>query len=498
MDPVLSMREITKEYPGVKALKGVDFDLRQGEVHALVGENGAGKSTLMKILGGADRKTGGEIMLFGRKVEIQSPREAERLGISVIYQEFNLIPYLSIAENIFLGREPHRGPFIDWRRMHSNARVICEQLGLGADVRARIQQLSIAQQQMVEIAKAISMKSRIIVMDEPSATLTPSELERLFSITRTLKGQGVSFVFISHRLEEIFEIADRVTVLRDGERISTRVIGDVTRASLIQEMVGRELHDDYPRREGEPGEPLLEIHSISRRGFLDDVSLTLRRGEVLGITGLVGAGRTELVRALFGADPIDDGEVRLGGRPIHIRSPREAIAHGICLMTEDRKSQGLVLGMTVCENVSLACLRDHSRGGFVNRAAEQAAAKDLISRLSIKTPSLEQRVRNLSGGNQQKVVLAKWLSTHFRVIIFDEPTRGIDVGAKQEIYRLINELAASGVGIIMVSSELPEVLGMSDRILVMRGGRIQAELDRATATQETIMYYAALERAANL
>lgn len=493
MDPLLEMKGITKEYPGVRALKSVNFDLREGEVHALVGENGAGKSTLMKILGGAETMTSGEILLHGRRVEITGPREAERLGISVIYQEFNLIPYLTVAENIFLGREPRRGLFVDRERLLSEAKAIVDQLGLDTDLNARVRQLSIAQQQMVEIAKAISKKTKIIVMDEPSATLTLRELERLFGLTRTLKARGVGCIFISHRLEEIFEIADRVTALRDGELISTRSAAEITRVSLIRDMVGRELHDDYPQRRHELGDVVLEARGLTRPGKLDYENLTLRKGEILGITGLVGAGRTDLVRALFGADPVPEARITLDGREVRIQSPAQAIAHGICLMTEDRKNQGLVLGMTVRENITLPCLGSYTRRGFLQRPLESAAAAGLVEKLSIRTPSLEQRVRNLSGGNQQKVVLAKWLSTRFKVIIFDEPTRGIDVGTKQEIYRLMNGLAEEGTGIIMVSSELPEVLGMSDRILVMRSGRIQAEFLRQEATQEKIMHFAALD-----
>lgn len=495
MSAILEMKGITKEYPGVRALHNVDFDLREGEVHALVGENGAGKSTLMRILGGADSMTRGEILLYGQRVDLAGPREAERLGISVIYQEFNLIPYLTVAENIFLGREPRRrGVLVDWAKLYADARAIVGQLGLEVDPRTRVDRLSVAQQQMVEIAKAISKQAKIIVMDEPSATLTPRELERLFVLTRTLKAQGVGIIYISHRLEEIFAIADRVTVLRDGERISTAEVAEVSRASLIRDMVGRELRDDYPERRHDLGEVVLEARGLSRPGALHGVSLALRKGEILGLTGLVGSGRTELARALFGADPLAAGEILLDGRPVHLRSPAEAIAQGVCLMTEDRKGQGLVLGLTVRENITLACLPSLTRGGIIQRSAELALAGRLVERLSIKTPSLEQLVRNLSGGNQQKVVLAKWLATRFRVIIFDEPTRGIDVGAKQEIYRLMNGLAEAGAGIIMVSSELPEVLGLSDRILVMRGGRIKAEFGRGEATQEDIMHFAALDR----
>ncbi len=490
MDAVLEMKGIVKEYPGVKALKGVDFHLKRGEVHALVGENGAGKSTLMKILGGAETRDGGEIILEGRRVEIHNPHEAEKLGISIIYQEFNLIPFLSVAENIFLGREPRRGIFVDWRQLYSNARAVLDQLGLEIDLKAKISGLSVAQQQMVEIAKAISVKSRIIVMDEPSATLTLHELERLFGLTRKLKEQGVGIIYISHRLEEVFEIAGRVTVFRDGERISTRDVRDVTKDHLIREMVGRELKDDYPKRNAAAGQELLRVEGLTRKGVLHEISFSLRKGEILGITGLVGAGRTELVRAIFGADPIDKGEIYLDGRKLKILSPQDAINSGLCLMTEDRKRQGLVLGMTVRENITIADLRGLSRAGFIHRVDERKIAGRFVGELNIRTPSVEQKVRNLSGGNQQKVVLAKWLFARSRVVIFDEPTRGIDVGAKQEIYRLMNDLAETGTGIIMISSELPEVLGMSDRILVMQEGRIRAELGGGEATQESIMYFA--------
>lgn len=489
-EAILEMHGITKIYPGVVALDNVSFTLQRGEVHALVGENGAGKSTLVKILAGATPKDSGTIILNGLSVEIDEPRQAQQLGISVIHQEFNLIPFLGVAENIMLGREPRRGPFIDWEKLYASALSVSSQLGLELDLKTQVRNLSVAQKQMVEIAKAVSTDAKIIVMDEPSATLTLHELDRLFDLIRTLKRRGVSIIYISHRLEELFQIADRVTVFRDGQWILTKEVAEITRDELIQHMVGREITQEYPQRSASRGKEILAVKNFSRRGILHRVSFSLHKGEILGITGLVGAGRTELVRAIFGADPLDEGELFLDGERLHVASPRDAINAGISLVTEDRKEQGLILGMTVRENITLANLSVLSNRGFVNRRKERTTAEDFVARLGIKTPGIEQRVRNLSGGNQQKVVLAKWLFSNSRVVIFDEPTRGIDVGAKQEIYHLMNSLVENGIGVIMISSELPELLGMSDRILVMHEGAITAELDHARATQETIMQYA--------
>lgn len=490
--PALEMRTITKTYPGVRALDGVDFSVRPGEVHALVGENGAGKSTLMKILAGAQPKDSGEIFIDGRPAQIDSPQSAMALGISIIYQEFNLVKYMSAAENIFLGREPKgRLPgFVDFGRMYKDAQEVIDQLGVPLSVRTPVSRLSIAQQQMVEIAKATSRKSQIIAMDEPSATLTEHELDSLFSLIRQLKEQGVSIIYISHRLEEIFEIADRVTVLRDGNLVGTVDVTDTNREEIIKMMVGRELKDKIPKKEVPIGEPALTVTGLNRAGVLHDISFAVRQGEILGLAGLVGAGRSEVARAIFGANPIDSGEIRLNGNRVEIRSPRDAINLGIGLVTEDRKTLGLIMGMALRENVSMANLGVLSRLGFINRGKERAAASRYVTDLMIKTPSVEQQVQNLSGGNQQKVVLAKWLFTQSKVLIFDEPTRGIDVGAKTEIYNLMNRLAENGAAIIMISSELPEVLGMSDRILVMHEGRVAGELSREEATQEAIMHLA--------
>jgi ribose transport system ATP-binding protein len=490
--PVLEMQSISKTYPGVTALSAVDFAVMPGEVHALVGENGAGKSTLMKILAGADTKDSGRIAIDGSEVHIDSPQEAMRLGVSIIYQEFNLVPYMNAAENIFLGREPASAVpgVIDFGKMYADAEAIIAELGVALDVRASINTLSVAQQQMVEIAKATSRKARIIAMDEPSATLTEHELENLFALIRRLKAEGVSIIYISHRLEEVFQIADRVTVLRDGELVATKNVSDTDRDDIIHMMVGRELKEIIPKVSVEQGDIALEVSHLSRAGALSDVSFHVRRGEILGIAGLVGAGRTEVARAIFGADPIDSGEIRVNGKAVKIKSPRHAISLGIGLVTEDRKALGLVLGMAVRENISLANLGVLSRLGFVSRGRERDVARQYVEDIMIKTPSVEQAVQNLSGGNQQKVVLAKWLFTESKVLIFDEPTRGIDVGAKTEIYQLMNRLAASGVAIIMISSELPEILGMSDRILVMHEGEVAGELSREEATQEQIMHLA--------
>jgi ribose transport system ATP-binding protein len=489
---VLQMRGISKTYPGVRALDGVDFEVRAGEVHALVGENGAGKSTLMKILAGAQPRDAGQILIDGEPVAVDTPQKAMSLGISIIYQEFNLVPYMSAAENIFLGREPAGAlpGLIDFARLYAEAQEIVDRLGVRLSVRTPVNRLSIAQQQMVEVAKATSRRARIIAMDEPSATLTEHELLNLFSLIRQLQSDGVSVIYISHRLEEIFEIADRVTVLRDGQLVATKDVGDTDRDGIIRMMVGRELKDKIPKQAAPIGEPVLTVRGLSRAESLHDVSFTVHRGEVLGIAGLVGAGRTEVARCVFGADRYDSGEILIDGQRVEINSPQDAIRYGIGLVTEDRKAHGLVLGMGLRENISLPNLQMLSRLGFVRRGEEKSITEGYVSDLAIRTPSIEQLVQNLSGGNQQKVVLAKWLFTNSKVLIFDEPTRGIDVGSKVEIYQLMNRLAESGVGIIMISSELPEVLGMSDRVLVMHEGRITGEMSRMEATQEAVMHLA--------
>ncbi len=492
MTPALEMRHISKAFPGVVALDDVSLTVGESEIHALLGENGAGKSTLMKILAGAQPKDGGEILLNGQAVTIDSPQKAMELGISIIYQEFNLVPYLSVGENIYLGREPRAviPGFVDFRKLYADAQAVIDNLGVKIDARTPVNRLSIAQQQMVEIAKATSRKSKIIVMDEPSATLTAHELVALFRLMRQLKSEGVAIVYISHRLEEINEVCDRATIMRDGKWVATEDVKNLTREDIIRLMVGRELKDAIPKVAAEQGQVALAVKNLNRTGVLHNISFEVKQGEVLGIAGLVGAGRTETARAIFGADPIDSGTIEVFGKPVKIKSPQDAIKYGIGLVTEDRKQQGLVLGMAVRENTTLANLGALANLGFINGREERKVAEKYRSDLGVKTPHIEQAVQNLSGGNQQKVVLAKWLYTGSKILIFDEPTRGIDVGAKSEIYKLMNALAAQGVAIIMISSELPEVMGMSDRILVMHEGRITGELNRAEATQEKIMHLA--------
>lgn len=492
MSRLLQMRGITRRFPGVVALDGVDFELERGEVHVLLGENGAGKSTLIKILSGAYQPDEGEILLDGEPVRIPSATAARRLGISTIYQEFNLVPELSVAENIFLGRQPRRFGIVDRREMVRRARELLEKMKVRVAPEAAVSGLGVAQRQMVEIAKALSLDARILVMDEPTAALSQQEVERLFESIRDLQRAGVSVIFISHHLEEVAVIGDRVTVLRDG-RVVGQVPADAPRSEFVRMMVGRLIEAQYPRRRPEAGEVLLEARNLSRKEVLRDISFQVRAGEVVGIAGLVGAGRTELVRAVFGADPVDSGEVLVRRRRVRPGDPGEARRAGIGFVTEDRKDQGLVLTLSVAENLGLAALRRNTRLGVVNRSAQREQAKKMVEGLNIRTPHLGQEVRYLSGGNQQKVVIGKWLLADSKVLIMDEPTRGIDVGAKVEIYELMNDLTYSGAGILMISSELPEVLGMSDRILVMSEGRITGELRAGEATQERIMELATLE-----
>jgi ribose transport system ATP-binding protein len=487
----MSVRGVSKEFPGVQALMGIDLDLRGGEVHAIVGENGAGKSTLMKILAGIYQPDAGSLLVDGRTVHISSPRHAMALGIGMIHQELNLAPNLSVAENIFLGRAPMRFGLVDWRRLDLQTRSLLDRLAIDLDGRAAVEDLSVARQQMVEIAKALSLNARVIIMDEPTSALTERETATLFRIIGRLKAEGVAVAYISHRLEEIFRVADRVTVLRDGRLVSSSRVADTTPAQLISLMVGRELTALFPKESVEVGAPVLEVRRLSRAGVLHDVSFVLHQREILGLAGLVGAGRTELVRAIFGVDPIDGGEVLIDGKVVKIHGPREAIQLGLGFVTEDRKLHGLVLGMTVRENATLASLANVGRFGFIDFARERAMAADYVRQLDIRTPTVEQEVNNLSGGNQQKVVVAKWLATRPRILILDEPTRGIDVGAKAEVHALMSRLAVAGVSILMISSELPEILGMSDRILVVRQGRISAEFSRQEASQEKIMAAAA-------
>ena len=485
------MRGIDKSFAGVHALKGVDLTLQTGQVLALLGENGAGKSTLIKVLGGAHLADMGSIAIEGSPVRLTDPHVSQTAGISIIYQEFNLIGALTVRENIFLGRENVNFGFVRKSDEYKHSEEMIRRIGLDIDPNAICEELTVAQQQAIEIAKALSVKARIIVMDEPSAALTGQEVEKLFDIVRDLKAQGIGIIYISHRLEEIFKIADRVMVLRDGQHVDTRDIGEIDHDRLVEMMVGRKLENEFPARTPELGEVRLEVSGLNRGRAVRDVSFSVRAGEILALTGLVGAGRTETARLIFGADRKDSGTIRLNGKPVNIRNPRDAIANRICLLTEDRKAQGLVLTHSVRANFGLPNLSRFSRLGFVDQSTEKTRFQRFVESMRIKVPNSETLAENLSGGNQQKLVLAKWVENDCDVIIFDEPTRGIDVGAKYEIYVLMNELTARGKAVIMISSELPEVLGVSDRILVMHEGAITGEItDVANATQEQIMHLA--------
>ena len=485
------MTNIRKAFPGVVALDGVDLEVRRGEVHVLLGENGAGKSTLMKILSGAYEKDAGEIWIDGARVEIGGPRHARQLGVGVIYQELTLVPTLSAAENIFLGREPRRWPgLVDRHRQRARAQEALDQIGATFDARTPVLSLSLAERQMVEIARALSLDARILIMDEPTSALSERETRALFASIRRLTARGVAVVYISHRLAEIFEIGHRVTVLRDGRRVATRDVAGADRHELVRLMADRDVDDQVPNRSTAAGDEVLRVEGLQRRGVLHDVSFSVRAGEIVCLAGLMGSGRTEVARALFGADAIDGGEIHVRGRQRRVRSPRDAIRARIGLVPEDRKGQGLVLGLSVRKNITLPVLRALSRLGVVRAGAERELGARFVRELRVKTASTEHRVIDLSGGNQQKVVLAKWLASKVDVLILDEPTRGIDVAAKQEVYQLINRLAAEGVGILVISSELPEVIGLADRVVVMREGRAVAELSRHEATAERIMGHA--------
>ncbi len=482
------MRGIHKRFPGVHALKGVDLVLHPGECLALLGENGAGKSTLIKMLGGAHLPDEGSISLKGRPIQIMDPQDALAAGIAVIYQEFNLVPWLSARENIFLGQEPSRLCILPARRERQRAIELFKQLGVDIKPETLCRDLTVAEQQIVEIAKALATDARILVMDEPSAALSPREVEGLFKVIEGLKERGIGIIYISHRLDEIFTVADRVTVLRDGEHVGTRSISDLTREDMIELMVGRSIDQEFPKVAAEIGDVRIACSGMNRGQKVQDVSLEVRRGEILGLTGLVGSGRTETARLLFGADKPESGTITLNGNELRIRNPRDAIAAGICLLTEDRKAQGLVLGQTILENFGLPNLKSFSRCSWIDRGRERSSMLEHGERLQVKMTGPGQVVATLSGGNQQKVVLAKWLERNAEVLLFDEPTRGIDVGAKYEIYQLMNRLAAQGKAILMISSELPEVLGMSDRVVVMHEGRIKGEItDVSNATQQDIM-----------
>lgn len=493
----LQMSHITKRFPGVLALSNVDFALRKGEVHALLGENGAGKSTLMKILSGVYQPDEGDIIFEGQPVTFANPLSAQSAGITIIHQEFNLFPELTVEDNIFIGREfcKNNRWRLDEKQQRQAAIDILQKLNLNISPETLVADLTVAQQQMVEIAKAISVNAKILIMDEPTAALTETEIDSLFQVTRLLKEQGTGIVYISHRLEELALIADRATVMRDGQFIATVDYDAVKISDLIAMMVGRDLGNIYPRREPlAQRKPVLEVSGLTRNGVLNNIDFTLYQGEILGFAGLMGAGRTELARAIFGADPIDGGTLKLNGNVTVIKDIPDAIKQGISYLTEDRKKEGLALGLSVERNIMLGNYPEYSdRYGNVDSKRCQKTSEEQVKALRIKTPHLEQAALNLSGGNQQKIIIARWVCKDTDILIFDEPTRGIDVGAKLEIYELMNRLVAKGKSIIMISSELPEVLGMCDRILVMRNGRITGELASDDATQEKIMQYATLE-----
>ncbi len=485
---LLELKHISKSFPGVKALDDVSFDVRSGEVHALLGENGAGKSTLIKIASGVYQPDGGEIVVGGKAVRFGSPRDAQVHGIATIYQELLLYPELSVAENIFMGHAPRtRLGAVNWPEMRRKAEELLASLNIhDLDVTTKVGRLTVGNRQRVEIAKALSMNARVLIMDEPTAAITEADVERLFEIIRLLKGREVGVVYISHRLHEVFDIGDRVTVLRDGRYIATKAVAETTEDELVNMMVGRTLDTMFPKLETQVGEVVLEVRGLSRGRMVRDVSFQLRAGEIVGMAGLVGSGRSEVAQTIFGLTPPQAGTILMRGREIKIKSPRQAMRYGIAYLPEDRGTQGLIRQMELRHNTSLTVLRDLSRAGFINRQKEMQLAQSTIEKLSIRAYSPLQIVGKLSGGNQQKVVVGKWLATRPRVLIVDEPTRGIDVGAKAEIHRLLSELAQQGLAILMISSELPEILGMSDRILVMREGRLVAEFSRAEATQENV------------
>jgi ribose transport system ATP-binding protein len=490
-DTLVEMKRITKAFPGVVALDDVTFACCVSEVHAVVGENGAGKSTLMKILAGVYVPDGGEIVLGGENVRIPSPHAAQQLGVSIIYQELNLLPDLNVAQNVLLGREP-RGAFglINEREQAARAQEVLRRLGVDIDPRERLGRLSVAQQQMVEIAKALSLNARVVIMDEPSAVLGGRDLEHLFEVIRALKQQGVAVIYISHRISEIFEIADRVTVFKDGKVVGTFRVAEIDRPSLVRMMIGRSLSETFPRRAEKVGGEVLRIDGLCVGDRLKGIDLVVHAGEVVGVSGLVGAGRTELAQAIFGTRRIDAGTVQLKGKKVSIADPRRALRHRIGYLTEDRNAEGLVMGQSVRENAALPSLDRRQRWGVVDQTTEQEAVASMAESLRLRAPSLGADVENLSGGNRQKVVLAKWLISGPELLIFDEPTRGIDVGAKAEIWQLMRDLAEQGKAVLMISSELPEVIGMSDRVVVMHRGRIVGELPGRTATEEAVMMLA--------
>jgi rhamnose transport system ATP-binding protein len=485
---ILELKKISKSFSGVEVLHKVSFSLRPGEVHALLGENGAGKSTLMKIITGVHHPDGGEILLNGVPVHFGDTRESQQAGIAAIYQELSLFPDLDVAENIFIGRQPVTlGGRIDWRKLYAEADKLLASLGVHLELKQKARNLSIAQQQMVEIARAFSINARVLIMDEPTSSLTLKEAADLFRLVRRLKDDGAAIIFISHRLEELFELSDRVTVLRDGAYVDTRPVKDVTRDDLIRMMVGRTITEMFPKQDVQAGKVILKVDHLTRDGVFRDISFELRQGEILGMAGLIGAGRTNVARALFGVEPPTSGKIQLDGREIRITSPQQAIGLGLAYVPEDRQLHGLIPPMNITTNIGLPMLQVYSRRGWLRDKVERSAAFNAARQMEVRANNIWQNARELSGGNQQKVVLAKWLSTKPRILILDEPTRGIDVGTKAAVHALMSKLASEGLAILMISSELPEVLGMSDRIIVMHEGYMTGHFTRVEATQEKII-----------
>ncbi len=488
-ETILEVKQIDKEFPGVKALDGVNLTLKKGEVHALCGENGAGKSTLIKILAGVYPKDSGEILFDGRSIQIHTALDSLRLGIKVVFQELALIPNLSVAENVFLESFPlKKNKTIDWKTLNSKTHELVQSVGLDLEPSWKVSKLTVSQQQMVEIARALSHEARVVIMDEPTSALTPNEIESLFTVIRKLRNLGIGILYVTHKLEEVFELCDRVTVLRDGRLISSRAIADTDGDKLVSDMVGREFTTLFPRtHSGRHDKKVLQVRGISTEKKLNDVSLDVHAGEVVGVFGLMGAGRTELAKAIFGLDPVTAGDVSVNEQKLKAGSTTHAARAGMGLLTEDRKAEGLVLQMSVTQNMTLPSVKDFASYGFIRSKAETARSREFVDKFSIKTPSLRQKVEYLSGGNQQKVLLARWLMKKLQVIILDEPTRGIDVGAKAEIHKLIDELAETGLAVLVMTSEMPELLGVSDRILVMSNGRLTGEFEKQNVTQEKIL-----------
>lgn len=492
---ILQMKNIEKSFPGVKALKNANFNLKAGEVHALVGENGAGKSTLMKILCGIHRRDDGEILLFDEPVDFHNIAQSQKMGISIIHQELNMIGDLTVAQNIFIGREPMiKGICINDHKMEKDSRELLNNLGINIDPSTKLKDLTVGHQQMVEIVKAVSHNIKILILDEPTAALTQPEIEELFRIMNDLRKKGIGMIYISHRMDEITKISDRVTIMRDGEYVLTKETKDLTEGEIVKAMVGRVVYGDKKEKSNvkEDAEVVLEVKGLTNYPFVKDVSFKLRKGEILGFAGLMGAGRTEVARAIYGADPKDAGEIFINGEKVNINSPKKAVKNGICYLSEDRKRYGLLLIKSVAENSVLAYLDNYTTAGFIDDIKIKKDTKIANEKLKIKTPSIDQAVKNLSGGNQQKVIVARWLLKNSDIFIFDEPTKGIDVGAKSEIYEIIEELAQQGKSVIMISSELSEIQRLSDRVLVMCEGRVTANLDISEASQETIMKYATM------